>query len=58
LVLHARRDRRPPFEQGKLMADLIPNSRFVPLDSCNHILLEDEPAWPIFLSEVESFLAE
>jgi pimeloyl-ACP methyl ester carboxylesterase/DNA-binding SARP family transcriptional activator len=58
LVLHARRDRRPPFEQGRLMADLIPNSRFVALDSCNHVLLEDEPAWPVFLSEVETFLAE
>ena len=30
LVLHARNDRRPPFEQGRMMADLIPNSRFVP----------------------------
>ena len=33
LVLHARNDRRPPFEQGRMMADLIPNSRFVPLEA-------------------------
>jgi pimeloyl-ACP methyl ester carboxylesterase len=58
LVLHARHDRRPPFSQGRLLASLIPNSRFVALESCNHILLADEPAWPVFLSEVESFLAE
>jgi pimeloyl-ACP methyl ester carboxylesterase len=58
LVLHARDDRRPPFSQGRLMASLIPGSRFVALESCNHILLADEPAWPVFVSEVESFLAE
>lgn len=57
LVLHARDDRRPPFEQGRLLASLIPNSRFVALDSSNHILLGDEPAWQVFLAEVEAFLA-
>jgi DNA-binding SARP family transcriptional activator/pimeloyl-ACP methyl ester carboxylesterase len=56
LVLHARHDHRPPFEQGRLLASLIPRSRFVALDSNNHILLENEPAWPVFLSEVEAFL--
>jgi len=58
LVLHARNDHRPPFEQGRLMASLIPDSRFVALESSNHILLADEPSWPVFLREVESFLAE
>jgi len=57
LVLHARDDHRPPFEQGRLLASLIPDSRFVALDSSNHILLENEPAWPIFMAEVEAFLA-
>lgn len=57
LVLHARDDRRPPFEQGRLLASLIPDSRFVALDSSNHILLEDEPAWTVFMAEVEAFLA-
>lgn len=58
LVLHARDDHRPPFEQGRLLASLIPDSRFVALESKNHILLADDPAWPVFLAEVESFLAE
>ncbi len=58
LVLHARNDQRPPFAQGQLLADLIPGARFVPLEGSNHILLADEPAWPDFLHEVESFLAE
>lgn len=57
LVLHARDDHRPPFEQGRLLASLIPNSRFVALDSSNHILLADEPAWPVFRAEVDAFLA-
>jgi DNA-binding SARP family transcriptional activator/pimeloyl-ACP methyl ester carboxylesterase len=56
LVLHARDDRRPPFEQGRLLATLIPGSRFVALDSSNHILLEHEAAWQVFLAEVEGFL--
>jgi pimeloyl-ACP methyl ester carboxylesterase len=58
LVLHARDDHRPPFEQGRLMSTLIPDSRFVTLESSNHILLADEPAWPVFVREVEAFLAE
>ena len=57
LVLHARDDRRPPFEQGRLLASLIPSSRFVALDSSNHILLGDEPAWLVFTAEVEDLLA-
>jgi pimeloyl-ACP methyl ester carboxylesterase len=58
LVLHARGDQRPPFAQGRLMASLIADSRFVALESTNHILLADEPAWPVFLRTVEEFLAE
>lgn len=57
LVLHARDDHRPPFEEGRLLASLLPDSRFVPLESQNHVLLADEPAWPVFLREVEDFLA-
>lgn len=56
LVLHSRGDVRVPFENGRQIAALIPGARFVPLDSDNHILLEDEPAWKKFLYEVRSFL--
>jgi pimeloyl-ACP methyl ester carboxylesterase len=58
LVLHARDDGRPPFAQGRLTAALVPGSRFVALDSVNHILLADEPAWPLFVREVEAFLSD
>jgi pimeloyl-ACP methyl ester carboxylesterase len=57
LVLHGRHDHRPPFDHGRLLASLIPNSRFVALESRDHILLADEPAWPAFVTEVEEFLS-
>ncbi len=56
LVLHGKGDLRVPFEEGRLLASLIPGARFVPLDSRNHILLESEPAWPRFLREIREFL--
>lgn len=57
LVAHAERDRVVPLEEGRALAELIPDSRFVLLDSENHIPLADEPAWPHFLAETRSFLA-
>lgn len=56
LVLHGADDRRVPPDQGELLASLIPGARFVPLASCNHLLLEAEPAWPEFLAAVEAFV--
>lgn len=56
LVMHARGDARVPFEEGRLLAGLIPEARFVPLESSNHVLLETEPAWPRFLAELDAFL--
>jgi len=56
LVIHAMHDAIVPFEEGRLMATLIPQARFVPLESQNHVLLEDEPAWSRFLAEVRAFL--
>ena len=56
LILHSREDARVPFEEGRRLAALIPGARFVPLQSRNHVLLRDEPAWPIFLDEMRGFL--
>jgi pimeloyl-ACP methyl ester carboxylesterase len=56
LVLHARDDAVVPFEEGRRLAGLIPDARFVPLEGRNHILLADEPAWAGFVSEVQAFL--
>ena len=56
LVMHSRHDARVPFEQGRLMAREIPNTRFVALDSSNHIVLSHEPAWQRLIEEVDGFL--
>lgn len=56
LVCHARDDARVPFEEGRVLAALIPGARFVPLESRNHVLLDIEPAWPQFLAELRGFL--
>jgi DNA-binding CsgD family transcriptional regulator len=56
LVLHAQDDAAVPFEQGRGVASAIPDARFVPLDGRNHILLADEPAWEVFLRELNAFL--
>ncbi len=56
LVMHSRHDARVPFESGRRLAAGIPGARFVPLESRNHLILEDEPAFPRFLEEIKSFL--
>ena len=56
LVLHARGDRVVPVEEGRLLGARIPDARLVLLDSANHILLSDEPAWSSFLLELDAFL--
>lgn len=56
LVIHARGDRVVPVQEGRLLATLIPGARLVLLDSDNHILLADEPAWEQFLSAMRGFL--
>ncbi|HEX2706042.1 MAG TPA: alpha/beta hydrolase, partial [Candidatus Lustribacter sp.] len=56
LVLHSRDDRMNDFEDSRLLASMIPGARLVALESSNHIVLEDEPAWRIFVDEVTAFL--
>src|SRR5688572_6584651 len=56
LVLHATGDAAVPFDQGRLIAALVPGARFISLEGRNHILLECEPAWTRFVDEVRCFL--
>jgi pimeloyl-ACP methyl ester carboxylesterase/DNA-binding CsgD family transcriptional regulator len=56
LVVHAREDNIVPIAEGRLLATAIPDAQFVELESKNHVLLEDEPAWPRFQEAVLSFL--
>ena len=57
LVLHARNDEVVPFSEGRLLASTIPGAEFVELDSRNHVLLEQEPAWARFCEAVGAFLS-
>ncbi len=58
LVLHPTQNFRIPFEEGRALASIIPKARFVPLESRNFIMLEQEPAWSAFVRELEVFLEE
>src|SRR6266496_4025329 len=56
LVFHCVRDARVPFDEGRLIATMVPGARFVPLESNNHLLLESEPAWSRWIAELRAFL--
>lgn len=56
LVAHASRDHVIPFSEGWKLANEIKGAKFVELDSENHVLLEHEAAWSIFLRAFRSFL--
>jgi len=58
LILHCRGDMRVPFGEGCKLAAAIPGARFVPLESKNHVLLPDEPAWAVFHAELAAFLGQ
>ena len=58
LILHGRNEVRIPFSQGREYAARIRGSRLVPLDTRNHLMQPDEPAWAHFLRELDAFLAE
>ena len=58
LVLHSRNEAVVPFAAGREMAAGIPGARFVTLDSANHVVLAQEPAWHDLLSEIRSFLLD
>lgn len=58
LVLHAKSDASVPFEEGRIIAGLIPNSRFMLLDGRNHYPLPHEVAWKQLFDEVRSFVSD
>lgn len=56
LVIHARHDEVVPLAEGRLLASAIPGAEFVELESKNHVLLENEPAWSRFQPIVLDYL--
>ena len=57
LVLHSRGDQMNPFSESRYLAAHIRGARLVALESNNHIVLADEPAWSVLLRELTQFLA-
>jgi pimeloyl-ACP methyl ester carboxylesterase len=58
IIFHCTDDARVPISEGKFMAANIKNSKFVPIKSKNHVLLETEHGWNLFKEEVTKFLDE
>ncbi len=58
LVMHARDDRVTPISESLIIARTIRGARFVELDSANHILLADEPAFRDFVAETRAFASD
>ncbi|MGQ7790815.1 alpha/beta fold hydrolase [Faunimonas sp. B44] len=56
LVAHVNRDAVAPIEEGRLLARLIPDARFLELDSPNHFMLPAEGAWSNFVDALHAFL--
>jgi pimeloyl-ACP methyl ester carboxylesterase len=56
LIVHARGERRVPTSQARELAALIPGSSVHLVDSGNHIVMSDEPAWPELVHELDAFL--
>jgi len=58
LVAHARGDLAVPFELGRELASMIPNARFLPLESNNHIMLPGEPANGVLAKAITDFIGD
>jgi pimeloyl-ACP methyl ester carboxylesterase/DNA-binding CsgD family transcriptional regulator len=56
LILQAIRDKATTFDNAVEVAGMIPGARLVELESANHILLADEPAWATAVAEMRAFL--
>ena len=58
LILHPTGDLRSPFSFGREIAAGIPGAKFVPLESRNHLVLADEPAYRVMLDAIADFLGD
>lgn len=58
LIIHSSGDVIHPISQGRLLARGLPDARFAMLDSDNHIIMEQDPAWDVLIGEIEAFLDE
>lgn len=55
LVIHARNDGVHPLDQGRKLAAGIADAEFVMLESENHVILPEEPAWHELIAAIRGF---
>ena len=58
LVFHARDDQVVSHECGRAIADGIPGARLVTLETSNHLLLDEEPAFVRAIDELRAFVGK
>ena len=56
LIFHCTDDARVPISESKFLAANIRNSKFIPLKSKNHLVLETDKVWDMFKKEIDQFL--
>ncbi len=56
LVLHASGDAVQPLDEGRRLAAGIPNAEFVLLDTRNHGIVADDPAFATMIDAIEQFV--
>ncbi|MFL6783140.1 MAG: alpha/beta fold hydrolase, partial [Sphingomicrobium sp.] len=56
LFFHSRLDGNVPLVAGRQAAEAIAGARLVELDTANHFVLGDEPAWEVVRREMRAFL--
>lgn len=58
LVIHCDGDAVAPFSAGRVFATAIPGARMVMLQGENHVILDADPGWPKFVSEIRRFVSD
>lgn len=58
LIAHTRECLRVPFDEGRRLASLIPNARFLPLDGAGLVPTPSEPAYRVFVAAAQEFIRE
>ena len=56
IIFHCIDDARVPISESKFLAANIKNSRFIPLKSKNHLVLETDQVWDMFQNEIDQFI--
>ena len=56
LIMHSEGDLVAPISEARFMAARIPDARFIMLESTNHMVMSQEPAWRRAIDEMQAFL--